>query len=292
MPVTIPGEEGRAPEEWLWSLLSAPRAPLPGRGGALSRTWNPPGKRARHTPSPPTVPRPRGGQAGSAPSPLLHVEGAGPSARRGASGPRKLGNPQFKRYPRIRSTRRPPYGQGPSTPIRRLRAFPRRRRKTPTPKPPPAPGGVSGSHLHDAVRGFGCRHLHPRLPPPAAETPPLFSSALPPGPPYTGGSTARPPRPRQEISLVEEVTRLEIPFSHWAKETPIKAEVPAYSGVSNPALSTGMEKDCPFIARSATDDWAESTGVPAPPVQPQSFPADPALSGHLEIELSPKVPAS
>lgn len=29
-------------------------------------------------------------------------------------------------------------------------------------------------------------------------------------------------------------------------------------------------------------------GVPAPsPVPPQSFPADPALSGHLEIELSP-----
>lgn len=66
-----------------------------------------------------------------------------------------------------------------------------------------------------------------RDPPPFLRTPP--------GPPYTGGSTARPPRPRQEISLVEEVTRLEIPFSHWAKETPIKAEVPAYSGVPNPA---------------------------------------------------------
>ena len=49
----------------------------------------------------------------------------------------------------------------------------------------------------------------------------------PPGPPYTGGSTARPPRPRQEISLVAEVTCVEMPFSHWAKETPIKAEVPA-----------------------------------------------------------------
>lgn len=47
-----------------------PGAPLPRPGaGPLSRTWNPPGQRARHTPSPPTVPRPRGGQAGSAPSP-------------------------------------------------------------------------------------------------------------------------------------------------------------------------------------------------------------------------------
>ena len=32
-----------------------------------------------------------------------------------------------------------------------------------------------------------------------------------------------------------EVTRLEILFTHWVKETPIKTEVPAQSGVPNPA---------------------------------------------------------
>lgn len=63
--------------------------------------------------------------------------------------------------------------------------------------------------------------------------PPLLRT--PPGPPYTGGSTARPPRPRQEISLVTEVTRLGIPLCNWAKKTPIKIEETAQSGVQNPA---------------------------------------------------------
>lgn len=67
-----PGGEGMGSPREGRSLLSAPPpgAALPRPGaGPLSRTWSPPGHRARHTPSPPTVPRPRGGQAGSAPSP-------------------------------------------------------------------------------------------------------------------------------------------------------------------------------------------------------------------------------
>lgn len=57
-----------------------PGAPLPRPGaGPLSRTWSPPGHRARHTPSPPTAARPRGGQAGSAPSPP--PRGRGPETR-------------------------------------------------------------------------------------------------------------------------------------------------------------------------------------------------------------------
>lgn len=63
--------------------------------------------------------------------------------------------------------------------------------------------------------------------------PPLLRT--PPGPPYTGGSKARPPRPRLEISLAMEATRLGIPFSNWVKKTPIKVEGPAQSGVPNPA---------------------------------------------------------
>lgn len=168
VPVTIPGEEGRGPRREGRSLLSAPPPgrPSPGRGRGLCPARGT--RRASGHGTPPPHPPCHGhvGARPEAPPALLHVGGGSrPSARRGASGPRKLGNPQFKRYPRIRSTRRPPpYGQGPSTPIRRLRApSPRRRRKTPTSKPPPAPGGAPGSHLHDAVRGFGCRHLHPRL---------------------------------------------------------------------------------------------------------------------------------
>lgn len=183
VPVTIPGEEGRGPRREGPCLLSAPPAgrPSPGRGRGLCPARGTRQASGHGTPPPHPPCRGHVGARPEAPPALLHVGvGSRPSARRGASGPRKLGNPHFKRYPRIRSTRRPPrYGRGPSTPIRRFRApSPRRRRKTLTSKPPPAPGGAPGAHLHDAVRGLGCRHLHPRLLLLRPPRPPPFS-ALP-----------------------------------------------------------------------------------------------------------------
>ena len=158
-----------------------PGRPSPGRGRGLCPARGT--RRASGHGTPPPHPPCRGhvGARPEAPPALLHVGGGSrPSAWRGASGPRKLRNPHFKRYPRTRSTRRPPpYSRGSSTPIRRFRApSPRRRRKTPTSKPPPAPGGAPGAHLHDAVRGLGCRHLHPRLLLLRPPRPPPFS-ALP-----------------------------------------------------------------------------------------------------------------
>lgn len=181
----------------------------------MSRTWSPRGHRARHTPSPPTAPRPRGGKAGSAPIP--------PPRGRGHE---LIGLAEYRKPPEGRESAHqtvspdlehaasPRYGRRSLAPIRRLGApSPRRSHKTPTFKLAPSPSGVLDAHLHDAVRGLGCRHLHPHLllqPP----RPPLLRT--PPGPPYTGGSMARPPRPYQEISLAMEAARLGIPFSNWA----------------------------------------------------------------------------
>lgn len=161
--------------------LRPPGAPLPRSGaGPLSRTWSPPGHRARHTPSPPTVARPRGGLAGSAPSPPPRGRGHDTLGSTGCRRPPKARKPASQTVSwDLEHALSPPYVRDPSAPIRPFGApSPRRGHKTSTPKPPPTPGGAPGAHLHDAVRGLGCRHLHPHLLLLLPPRPPPFS-ALP-----------------------------------------------------------------------------------------------------------------
>lgn len=158
----------------------------------MSRTWSPLGHRAWHTPSPPTPPGPTGGQAGSTRS--LPPRGRGHETIAVAGYHKPLRARESARQtvsPNPEHAVSPPYGWRPVAPIHRLGApSPRRSHETQT----PATGGVPDAHLHDAVRGLGCRHLHQNLflqPP----RPPLLCT--PPGPPYTGGvygpPTATPP---------------------------------------------------------------------------------------------------
>lgn len=210
------------------------RAPPPGGGGAFVPHVEPAGPPGTAHPLPTHRAPATWGPGRKRPQPSSTWEGARahrlggiPQAPEGRGSAHQTVSPDLEHAASCR------YGWRSLAPIRRFGApSPRRSHKTPTLKPTPSPSGVPDAHLHDAVRGLGCRHLHPHLllqPP----RPPLLRT--PSGPPYTGGSTARPPRPCQEISLAMEAARLGIPFSNWANWTPIKVQGPAQASVRSPA---------------------------------------------------------
>jgi hypothetical protein len=90
--------------------------------------------------------------------------------------------------------------------------------------------------------------------------PPLSPLLLPPGPPYTGGDKACPPRPRQKVSLAREAACLKMSSSNWVWKTPIKCQGPAQAGGRSPPLQVDWDGDNSLsISRSACGDWAKTT---------------------------------
>lgn len=183
--------------------------------GPLSRTWSPRGPSRGTPPSPRYAARPRAAWQ-DAPPARGHV-------RRPSTGLRGPGTPKagvtpitVEHIPRCAPTR------GPADPRPRLHSSccgqPVARRPLTGLKCP-------ATHLHDAVRGLGCRHLHPS--PPASETPPFLLSPPDRGPPFTRGSTALPPRPRHKFLLASKAIHLQRSHCNWVEDPSIKYQVPA-----------------------------------------------------------------
>lgn len=141
-----------------------PRRPSPARGGAFVPHVEPAGPPGSAHPPPHPPCRGHVGTRPEAPPALLHVGGAR--------------NSRLGKVPMAPESQGHPPNDIPGhgacgAPVVRLRAFDRdlsTQTSFPTtkayninPKSPPTPGGAPGAHLHDAVRGLGCRHLHPHL---------------------------------------------------------------------------------------------------------------------------------
>lgn len=138
--------------------------------GPLSCTWSPRGPSRRHTPLPTLHSETTCGPAGSAPGPRPRATVLGSAA--GPKAPKAEISPvTIEHISRCGPTRSQAHQKAPSPQFRPWAT-----------RLAPPPGLKSpATHLHDAVRGLGCRHLHPS--PPASETPPL--SFLPPARPGT-----------------------------------------------------------------------------------------------------------
>lgn len=221
-----------------WPTEAAPRGPPEGSpghragGGAFVPHVEPAGPPSGTPPAPRRAARPRAARRGAPPA-RDHVRRP-PAQLRGPGAPQAGVTPAtIAHTPRCGPTR------GPAHTRPRLhgsgRGHPAARRPPTGPKSP-------ATHLHDAVRGLGCRHLHPS--PPASETPPFFS--LPPdrGPPFTRGSTARPPRPRHKSLLARKAVHLEASHCHWMVCPSIKPQVPAPPRVQRtiPSWRLGREQ--------------------------------------------------
>lgn len=159
--------------------------------GPLSCTWSPRGPSRRHTPLPTLLCETTCGPAGSAPGPRPRATVLGSAA--GPKAPKAEISPvTIEHIPRCGPTRSQAHQKAPSPQFRPWAT-----------RLAPPPGLKSpATHLHDAVRGLGCRHLHPS--PPASETPPsLFS------PPGSTGDRLLPegPQPSPRYPAIS---------SHWS----------------------------------------------------------------------------
>lgn len=148
--------------------LGAAQVTGPG-AGPLSRTWSPRGPSNGTPPAPRYAARPRAAWQ-DAPPARGHVRGPSTGLRVPRTPKAGVTPITVEHIPRCTPTR------GPADPRSRLHSS---GRGQPVARRPLT--GLKGpaTHLHDAVRGLGCRHLHPS--PPASETLPFLLSPPRPG---------------------------------------------------------------------------------------------------------------
>lgn len=198
----------------------------------MSRTWSPRGPRAAHPP--PHAARRDHVRPGEA-RPRPATTCGGPRLSCGVPEPRKRGSPPPRSHtPRDADLREAQHTQGPVSTVRAADTPPRA-----------APPRARRAQLLTSMMQFAAsaaaiftQVLRPPRPPP------FFS--LPPdrGPPFTRGSTARPPRPRHKSLLARKAVHLEGSHCHWMVCPSIKPQVPAPPSVQRtiPSWRLGREQ--------------------------------------------------